>query len=200
MEDSPIGLDKWLMAMWQVVNLPAPRSQEHLAHDLPYANDVDVFVTDFDRRLYRLMLKYGLKDTHLMDTHISVVNDDDQDKRVFLKQIEIGKLEALLIMGGPNSKVWRTVQRYLEGWNGMSPRMYKMWHYTYRFPSDERWEKVFASALTEIATNHPNLRRFLLVPHKSASPGVNQGEDVVGQSEVCNWFCKWIKPQTHAHK
>lgn len=54
-----------------VADVPAPRS----------LNDVDdVFTTYYDRRLYRLMLKYGLENAHLMDTHISIVKDDDQDR------------------------------------------------------------------------------------------------------------------------
>ena len=76
---------------------------------------------------------------------------------MFLKQVELRKLEVLLIMGGPNSEVWKTVQGYLKHWKGTLPRMYKIWHYTYRFRSDEQWESVFTSALEKVVDNHPNL-------------------------------------------
>jgi hypothetical protein len=144
-----------------VADIPAPRSQKHLIHGLPHANDIEVFTTYYDRRLYRLMLEYGLENAHLMDTRISIVNDDDQDKRVFLKQIELLRLEALLIMGGKNSKVWKTVQGYLKDWHGALPGMYKIWHYTYRYATAEKWEKVFRSALVEVAADHPNLAGFI---------------------------------------
>jgi hypothetical protein len=99
-----------------VADVPAPRSLEHRNLGLPYANDVDVFTTDFDRRLYRLMAKYGIGSAHLMDTHISIVPNEDQDKRVFLKQIEIVKPGSLANHGWTN-------ERCVENGPGVSYRV-----------------------------------------------------------------------------
>lgn len=55
--DLPVGI---------VADAPAGRSLKDVD---------DVFTTGYDRRLYRLMLEYGLENAHLMDTRISVLED-----------------------------------------------------------------------------------------------------------------------------
>src|ERR1017187_8174652 len=67
-----------------VADEPGERSRKHLELGLPYANDVDIFTHPSDQRLYELLKKYELENAHLMDTHISVNTDLDQDRRVFL--------------------------------------------------------------------------------------------------------------------
>jgi len=147
-----------------VADSPGNRSRKHRQLALPYSNDLDVFTSPWDRRFYESLRKYGLENAHLMHAHISEIPDLEQDRLVFLQQVEIVKPEALLIMGTNRKKrwgVWRTVARYLRGWNGARPRMYSMFHYSDRFVSNVEWDRTFRSALIEIAANHPCLAGVL---------------------------------------
>ena len=117
-----------------VADEPGKRSLAHLDLGLPYANDVDIFTHYTDERLYELLKKYKLGNAHLMDTHISFFRDREQDERVFLKQLEIVKLDALHIMDINKSKrragPWRAVEGYLNKWKGPQPRLYPIYHYS----------------------------------------------------------------------
>jgi hypothetical protein len=153
-----------------VADCPGNRSRKHRQLGLAYSNDLDIFTNPWDYRFYESLRKYGLQNAHLMHAHISVIPDIQQDRHVFLKQIEIIKPEALLIMGTNRKKkwsVWRTVARYFHGWNGVRPRMYSMFNYSDRFVSNVEWDRTLRSALIEIATNHPSLSGVLRVIRRS---------------------------------
>lgn len=142
-----------------VGNVPAKRSKEHVRRNLPYANDVDVFTTAADQWLYDLLVRHGMANVHIMDAHISAVPDIAQDKVVFLRQIDIVKPEALLIMGG---EAYRTVRKYFHKWVGTKPKMYSMYHYSplVRVARSEQ-EVAFVAVLQAIVKAHSNLASFV---------------------------------------
>jgi hypothetical protein len=116
-----------------------------------------------------MLKKYGLANAHVMDAHISLVTDLAQDEKVFLKQLEIIKCDALLIMDINKSRKgwgpWSTVEKYLKNWKGPKPRLYPIHHYSSRskVPQSKR-EAAFRSTLAMVAANHPNLATVIRFP------------------------------------
>src|SRR5580658_223173 len=152
-----------------VADEPGRRSLKHRKLGLPYPNDEDVFTRPEDEGFYGMLEKYGLENAHVMDAHISRVTDRVQDEQVFLKQMEIIKFDALLIMDINKSRKgwgpWSTVERDLKNWRGALPRLYPIYHYSNRsrVPQSKR-EAAFRSTLAEVAINHPNLASMIRVP------------------------------------
>jgi hypothetical protein len=107
-----------------------------------------------------------------MDASVSCLcppdDDADQDQRIFLKQIDIIKAQAVLVMNKSKAKdgfrlrLLRKVQGYLAG-RGL-PRIYPIYHYRWTIGSRFPWEADFRSVLVEVVQNHPDLAGLIRFP------------------------------------
>lgn len=137
-----------------VADVPAPRWLAHLhGSNLTVPTEescADVFNTPQDFRFYELLKKYGLQEAHLMDTHISETTDLEQDRRVFLKQMDIVNPVALLVMDmdkrgrGPLA----TIKTYLG--DRELPKIYRIYHYRWVLGTKYAWEEHFKSVLSQV--------------------------------------------------
>lgn len=131
-----------------------------------------IFNLPQDKRLYERLTKYGLANAHLMDASVSCLSppedDLDQDRRIFLKQIDLITAQAVLVMNKSKAKdgfrlrLLKKVQRYLAGRD--FPRVYPIYHYRWTIGSRLPWEKDFSFILEEVVQNHQSLAGAIRLP------------------------------------
>lgn len=160
-----------------VGEVPGDRSLDYLERGLTYPDDSfcsDIFDCPQDKRLYELLAKYGLHTAHLMDASVSCLSppedDPDQDERIFLKQIDIIKAQAVLVMNKSEAtrkddrrlRLQTTVEGYLKG--RKSPQIYPIYHYRWTIGSRFDWEGTLRSVLKDVVQNHPSLSTLIRFP------------------------------------